>query len=59
MGSQVRYTSNGIALDFDVRAEHLANERLQAAEFDDEKLVLGCVRRYQAKVKKKGQPAHC
>ena len=39
--SQIGDTTNGIALDFDVRAQHLSNKWLQASQFDDEKLVIG------------------
>ena len=42
MRGKVRHASDSIALHLDVRAEHLADERLQAAELDDEQLVLGC-----------------
>ena len=41
MCSEVGHTSDGIALDLDVWAEHLANQGLETAEFDDEKLVVG------------------
>lgn len=43
MSSQIGDTTNSIALDFDVRAEHLSNKRLQAAQFDDEKLVISWI----------------
>lgn len=39
--SQIGDTTNGIALDFDVRAQHLSNKWLQASQFDDEKLIVG------------------
>ena len=41
MRSQIGHTTNGIALNFDVRAQHLSNKRLQASQFDDKKLVIG------------------
>ena len=40
MSSQVGYAANSITLHFDVRTEHLANQRLEAAEFYNEELVL-------------------
>ena len=41
MRSQIGHTTNGIALNFDVRAQHLADESLQTTKLDDEQLVLG------------------
>ena len=40
MSRQVRHAANSIALDFDVWAQHLPDQGLQATEFDDEELVL-------------------
>lgn len=44
MGSEVGYAAHGIALDFDVRRQHLADQGRQTAKLDDEDLVL----RYRA-----------
>lgn len=44
VGSEVGYASHGIALDFDVRRQHLADQGWQTAELDDEDLVF----RYRA-----------
>ena len=41
MRCQIGDTTNGIALHFDVRAQHLSNKRLQASQFDDKKLIVG------------------
>ena len=41
MRGKVCYAADGIALHFDVRAQHLADERLQTTKLDDEQLVLG------------------
>ena len=40
MCCQIGYAANRIALDFDVRRHHLANERRQAAQLDDQAFVL-------------------
>ena len=40
MRCKICYTSHCVALHLDVRAEHLANERLQSAKLDNEKLVI-------------------
>lgn len=40
MCCEIRYAAHCIALDFDIRTEHLSNKRLEATQFDDEKLVL-------------------
>ena len=42
MSRKVGYTADGVALDLDVGAEHLADERFETAKLDDEQLVLGC-----------------
>ncbi len=41
MCSQVRDTTDGIALNFDVRGHHLPDERGESAELDNGDLVLG------------------
>jgi hypothetical protein len=41
--SQVSDTADGVALDFDIRAEHLTDQGLEATELDDQELVLRCV----------------
>ena len=43
MSGQVCHTPNGVALNFDVGAQHLTDERLQASQFDNEQLVISCV----------------
>jgi hypothetical protein len=35
-------TAHSVTLHLDVWAQHLANEWLQATEFHDEELVIGC-----------------
>ena len=40
MCCKICYTSHCVALYLDVRAEHLANERLEASELHDEKLII-------------------
>lgn len=40
MRRKVCHATNRVALNFYVRAEHLSDERLQAAKFDDEQLVV-------------------
>lgn len=42
MRGKVGHAADGIALYFDVRTKHLANERLETAELDNEQLILGC-----------------
>lgn len=41
MCGEVGHTSHGIALHFDVRAEHLANERLKTTKLHNQKLIVG------------------
>lgn len=41
MRSEISHTSHSIALDFYIRAEHLANQRFQSSERYNEQLVLG------------------
>lgn len=40
---KIRDAADGVALDLNVGAEHLADERLDATERDDQELVLGWV----------------
>lgn len=40
VGSEVGDTTNCIALDFNIRTQHLANEGFQAAKLDNEELVV-------------------
>ena len=42
MRSKIRNAAHCIALNFDIRAQHLADKRFQAAELDNKKLVVGC-----------------
>ena len=42
MSRKVGYTADGVALDLDVGAEHLADERFETAKLDDEQLVVSC-----------------
>ena len=42
MRREVGDTTNGVALNFYIWAEHLPNERLESAEPDDEELVVRC-----------------
>lgn len=41
MRSEIRDAAHCITLNLDIRAQHLADERFQAAELNDEKLVVG------------------
>lgn len=41
MRCKVCYAADGVALDLYVWTEHLSNEGFEAAEFDDEELVVG------------------
>ncbi len=41
MCGEISDTSNGVALYFDVRTKHLADERFKSTELDNEQLVLG------------------
>ena len=41
MGSEISNTTNCIALNFDIRAQHLADKRFQAAELYNEEFVVG------------------
>ena len=41
MSSKVRYTSYSIALNLDVGAEHLSDQRFEAAQLNDEQFVIG------------------
>lgn len=45
MCGEVRYAPNGVALHFNIRAEHLTNEWLQSPESDDKQFVLGFARK--------------
>jgi hypothetical protein len=38
--SQVSDTADSVALNFDVRAEHLTDQGLEATELDDQELIL-------------------
>ena len=40
MRSEVGDTPDGVALNFNIRAQHLTNQRLETPQFDDEKLVV-------------------
>jgi hypothetical protein len=40
MSSQISHTTDSVALDLNVWAEHLPNQRFQAAEFDDQQFVI-------------------
>ena len=42
MSGQIRNTSNSVALNFNIRAQHLPNKRFQSAQSDDQQFVLGC-----------------
>ena len=42
MSSKVGNAAYSVALNFDIRAEHLPDERLETAQLDDEQLVVGC-----------------
>jgi hypothetical protein len=42
MSCKIRNASDRIALHFDVRGHHLADEGLESAKLHDEDLVLGC-----------------
>jgi hypothetical protein len=41
MSGKICNASDGITLDFNVRAQHLANQWLQSTQPDDKQLVLG------------------
>lgn len=41
MCSEISDTTNCIALNLDVRAQHLADKGFQAAKLDDKELVVG------------------
>ena len=41
MRGKIGHTTDGIALDLHIRAEHLTNERFKAAKLYDEQLVVG------------------
>jgi hypothetical protein len=38
--SQIGNTSDRVALNFNIRAEHLPNERFESTELDDQELVV-------------------
>ena len=40
MGSQVRDTTNSVALNLNIRAQHLADEGFKTSELDDQELVV-------------------
>lgn len=42
MSSKVGNAAYSITLNLNVWAEHLPDERLETAQLDDEKLVVGC-----------------
>lgn len=42
MSCEVRNTTNSVALDLDVGAEHLADEGFQTTKLYDEQLVVSC-----------------
>jgi hypothetical protein len=42
MRGEVGDTADGVALDLDIRAEHLPDERFESTKFDNEEFVLGC-----------------
>jgi hypothetical protein len=44
MGSEIRDTTNRVALDFNVGAKHLTDQWLQTSKLDDEQLVIGLMR---------------
>jgi hypothetical protein len=41
---EISDTSDGVTLDFDVGAEHLADERFKSTQLDDEQLILSYLR---------------
>jgi hypothetical protein len=41
MSGKICDTPDGVALDFDVRTKHLANEWLQSSQAHDKQLVFG------------------
>jgi hypothetical protein len=41
MGSEISDTTNCVALNLDVRAQHLADKRFQPAKLHNEELVVG------------------
>ena len=41
MRSEVGDTSNGIALNFNVGAEHLTDKRLKTTKLDNEQFIVG------------------
>ena len=41
MSGKICDASNSVALDFDIRAEHLPNQWLETTQFYDKKLVIG------------------
>lgn len=48
MSSEIGDTPDSIALDLDVRAEHLANQGFEAAQFDNKKLVVSCAKKWMS-----------
>jgi len=42
MRGQVRDAAHRVTLDLDIGAQHLADERLETAQLDDEEFVIGC-----------------
>lgn len=57
MSRKVGYATHGIALHLHVRAEHLADQRLQAPEFHNKQLVVRYKRRKKDPYKKGAQDA--
>ena len=43
MRCKIGDTAHGVALNFNVGAEHLPDERFETAEFDYEQLVVRCI----------------
>ena len=41
MSSEIRDAAYCIALNFDIRAQHLADKGFQTAELDNKKLIVG------------------
>ena len=39
MGSKVGHATDSVALNLNIRAEHLTDERLESVELDDKQLV--------------------
>jgi len=41
MGGEIRNTTHCVTLDLNVRTQHLADKRFQAAKLDNKELVVG------------------